>query len=98
MDVPARWFNAYSRMRPRIEAERALAAVSMIAAGNGLMERSDQQQYLNDLRRDANGGRMPRAQPANVASLAQIGIRVVTEPVSDGGVVLPAGVDVSKQP
>lgn len=66
-------------MMSRLEAERALSRVSQIAAGNGLMQESDQRRYLNDLRRAMNGGRQPKAEPATVASLAQIGIKVTTE-------------------
>lgn len=93
MEVPGRWFWAYERMRPRLEAERALAIISQIATGNGLMDRSDQREYLNGLRRAANGGRLPKAEAASAAALTQIGISVSTETVSDGGVVLPAGVN-----
>jgi hypothetical protein len=98
MDVPGRWLHAYAQMRPRIEAERALAQISVVAAGNGLMEKSDQRQYLTDLRRTASGGRMPKAAPATMASLLEIGVKIVDEPTSAGGVVLPRGVKVVDGP
>lgn len=82
-------------MMERLKAEEALARISMIAAGNGLMDKADQRQYLTDLRRTASGGRMPRAAPVTMASLAEMRIKVdgVEPPTSAGGVVLPRGVE-----
>lgn len=79
MDIEPKWFWAHVQMMPRVEAQEALGAISQIAAGNGLMDKSDAKQYLDQLRRAANGGRMPRAEKATAASLAMIGIKVVTE-------------------
>jgi hypothetical protein len=94
LKVPAKWFWAYVQMMPRLEAERELARISVIAAGNGLMAEKDQRQYRSDLARAARGGRAARSEKANAASLSMIGIKVINEPVSGGGVVLPPGVDV----
>jgi hypothetical protein len=71
-------------MMSRIEAEGALSQRSAIAAGSGTMEERDQRQYVRELRRAANGGRAPKATKASVASLAQIGIQVITEEAKGG--------------
>lgn len=79
-------------MMPRLEAEQALGRISQIAAGNGLMQESDQRRYLNDLRRAMNGGRQPKAEKATAASLALIGVKVTTEaPSGPATTELPSG-------
>jgi hypothetical protein len=97
LKVPAKWFWAHVQMMGRLDAEEALGQLSRIAAGNGLMEERDQRQYRRDLARAASGGRQVGVEKANAASLSMLGIKVVDEPMSGGGVVLPPGVDVSNK-
>jgi len=43
-------------MMPALEARESLRHVTEIAAGNGLIEKSDRERTLNQWRRDAQGG------------------------------------------
>ena len=76
LDVPQRWFWAYVKMMPRLQAEQAQSRISQISAGNGLIEKSEARQYLDELRRAANQGR--GVEKATAQSLGMIGIKVET--------------------
>jgi hypothetical protein len=65
-------------MMNRLQAEEALATISQVAAGNGLMDKKDQKQYLDQLRRAANGGRLPRPEAVTAASLQAMGVKFET--------------------
>lgn len=68
-DAPEWVIGCYAAMRPRIEAERELAMFgALLAAGNRALEDQSQSEYLDRLRRTAEGdhdpGRVrPRVKP-----------------------------------
>lgn len=76
--MPAKFLKAYVAMRPRLEAEEALARISQTAAGAGTMEEKAQRSYRDQLSLTANGGRR-NVKKATAASARALGIKVVTE-------------------
>lgn len=81
-------FWAHVRMMYRLIAERSLQTMSDVAAGTGSMKEHDQERYRSALQRDASGAPPQKREKASPGMLMGIGIPVVT----NGGVVLPAGV------
>jgi hypothetical protein len=65
----------YVKMMPRLEAQKALAAISTTAAGSGALKESDSRSYLGDLRRQASGT-STRVEKASYAQISQMGIKI----------------------
>jgi hypothetical protein len=76
--VPTGKLSKYIAALASCEATAALDRIAQIAAGNGLMDASEQRRYLQQLKRAAARGRRPATVRATAASLAQIGIAVET--------------------
>jgi hypothetical protein len=81
--MPMNLLNIYQEEMGKIDATEKLSMITAFAVGGGNLKKHDSTRILNQLQRDATGGRKRKSESVSPTTLAGVGIGV--EIVRKGG-------------